>query len=78
MLAPKLALLTRAPDAPPPTENPQQQQLDKDMASVAVMRLKGKLDPLLPQPVSASSITNMAEQDRTDLPMASAAVGMHR
>jgi phosphoglycerol transferase MdoB-like AlkP superfamily enzyme len=48
LLAPQLAALTRAPGAPQPDETPELQRLDTDMASVALLRMKGKLARLLP------------------------------
>jgi phosphoglycerol transferase MdoB-like AlkP superfamily enzyme len=48
VVAPQLASLTRAPGAPPMPEDAALQQVDHDMASVALLRLRGKLDELLP------------------------------
>jgi phosphoglycerol transferase MdoB-like AlkP superfamily enzyme len=53
VLGPHLADLTRAPDAPPPPENPAQRQLDKGMANIAELRLAGKLDALWPKAAAA-------------------------
>ncbi|RAP58234.1 LTA synthase family protein [Oleiagrimonas sp. MCCC 1A03011] len=47
LVAPKLAALTRAPDAPKPDEDADQKQLDKGMTNIARLRLKGKLDDAL-------------------------------
>ncbi|MEI7036639.1 LTA synthase family protein [Fulvimonas yonginensis] len=47
VLAPQLAALTRAPGAPQPELTAEQKVIDHDMASVAMLRLKGKLDGLL-------------------------------
>ncbi|MBB6184460.1 LTA synthase family protein [Oleiagrimonas soli] len=44
LVAPQLAALTRAPDAPPPEEDATQKTLDKGMTNIARLRLKGKLD----------------------------------
>lgn len=52
VLAPQLARLTRAPDAQPAEQDANQQQIDRDMASVALLRMKGKLDALLPKPTA--------------------------
>lgn len=46
VVAPMLAPLTRAPDAPPPGENPAQKQLDPGMAAAAMLRLHGRLEAL--------------------------------
>ena len=48
LVAPELAALTRAPDAPVPPENAQQRRLDDGMRNVADLRLKNKLDKLWP------------------------------
>ncbi|MEY2150119.1 MULTISPECIES: LTA synthase family protein [Rhodanobacter] len=48
LLVPQLARLTRAPGAPLSDESSGQQQVDTDMASVALLRMKGKLEKLLP------------------------------
>ncbi len=48
VVAPQLAGLTRAPGAPPATDDQAVQQVDHDMASVALLRMNGKLKPLLP------------------------------
>lgn len=48
VIAPQLAALTRAPGAQPANEDHDEQTADKDMANVALLRMKGKLDPLLP------------------------------
>ncbi|GAP65510.1 phosphoglycerol transferase [Mizugakiibacter sediminis] len=46
-LPPQLAALTHAPDAAP---SPPGGEFDRAMASVVSLRLRGRLDPLLPQP----------------------------
>ena len=48
-MAPELANLTRAPDAPVAPENVEQKQLDEGMRNVADLRLKNKLDKLWPK-----------------------------
>lgn len=48
LLIPQLAALTRAPGAPPPVETPAVKRVDTDMASVARLRLTGRLAKLLP------------------------------
>lgn len=48
MVGPELAALTRAPGASPVTENAEVARTDRDMASVAQLRLDGKLDALRP------------------------------
>ncbi|HUA79491.1 MAG TPA: sulfatase-like hydrolase/transferase [Dyella sp.] len=78
VLAPSLADLTHAPGAQPPPVNAQQQTFDKDMASVAVLRMKGKLDKLLPASLLPSN-TAVAKQDNEDAgTQASEAMGAHR
>ena len=49
VVAPKLAALTHAPEAPTPAEDPMQKYADVSMGNVAMLRLKRKLDPLLAQ-----------------------------
>lgn len=49
VLATQLAALTRAPGAPPVAEDNTERQTDQAMASVAMLRMKGKLDPLFPK-----------------------------
>jgi phosphoglycerol transferase MdoB-like AlkP superfamily enzyme len=56
VLAPQLSDLTRAPDAPPPPETAQQKMLDHGMTNVAQLRLKGRLDKLLPEGVTAAAM----------------------
>ncbi|WP_243050804.1 LTA synthase family protein [Dyella sp. RRB7] len=49
VVAPELAALTRAPGAPPEREDRVERNADDDMANVALLRMKGKLDGLLPK-----------------------------
>jgi phosphoglycerol transferase MdoB-like AlkP superfamily enzyme len=49
VIAPELAALTQAPGAPPPGEDVDEKLADRDMANVAQLRFKGKLDRMLPQ-----------------------------
>ena len=49
LVAPALATLTHAPDAPVVPESPQQRQLDEGMRNIADLRLKNKLDKLWPK-----------------------------
>jgi len=56
VLAPQLSALTRAPDAPPAPENARQILLDHGMTNVAQLRLKGKLEKLLPEGEAAAAI----------------------
>ena len=49
LVAPELAGLTRAPDAPAAPESVEQKQLDEGMRNVADLRLRNKLDKLWPQ-----------------------------
>lgn len=75
VLAPSLAKLTRAPGATPPALDAQQQLFDKDMASVAVLRMKGKLDKLLPASLLPAN-TVVAKQD-TEQGAPASTMGMH-
>ncbi|HWU74871.1 MAG TPA: LTA synthase family protein [Rhodanobacter sp.] len=52
LVGPSLAALTAAPGAPPVDESSDLKQLDDAMASVDQLRLKGKLDKLLPTALS--------------------------
>jgi phosphoglycerol transferase MdoB-like AlkP superfamily enzyme len=77
VLAPSLAKLTHAPGATPVAEDAQQKQFDDDMASVAVLRLKGKLDKLLPSSLLPTSTTVASQDDdREDHGPAAAAMGI--
>ena len=49
VIAPQLAALTRAPGAPLEDEGAAGKSADEEMANVALLRMKGKLDPLLPK-----------------------------
>ncbi|ULU25515.1 LTA synthase family protein [Dyella terrae] len=49
VIAPQLAALTHAPGAPLEAEDHSEQQEDDDMANVALLRMKGKLGPMLPR-----------------------------
>jgi phosphoglycerol transferase MdoB-like AlkP superfamily enzyme len=74
VLAPQLAELTHAPGAPPPDETAEQQVIDQEMASVAMLRLKGKLHTLMPPQLAAATTATAEEQP----PAQSAAYGAHR
>jgi len=65
VLAPQLSGLTRAPDAPPAPETAQQKLLDQGMTNVAQLRLKGKLDKLLPEGVAAAAVAARASRAPT-------------
>ena len=52
LIGPQLAALTEAPGAPPLDEGSEQQQIDQAMSSIDQLRMDGKLDKLLPQPMS--------------------------
>ena len=67
LYTPELATLTRAPGAPPAAESPAAQQTDRAMASVTLLRLKGKLAPLLPP---ASGAVDTRYTGRPQLPAA--------
>jgi phosphoglycerol transferase MdoB-like AlkP superfamily enzyme len=77
VLAPSLAVLTRAPGATPPPIDAQQKQFDNDMASVAALRMSGKLDKLLPASLLPAS-TAVAQEQNTDSTPSMGAMGMHR
>jgi phosphoglycerol transferase MdoB-like AlkP superfamily enzyme len=62
LVAPELADLTRAPDAPVAAENVEQKQLDEGMRNVADLRLKNKLAPLW------SKAAALAQQNSTSTP----------
>jgi len=51
LIGPQLAALTEAPGAPPLDEGSEQQQIDQAMSSIDQLRMDGKLDKLLPQPI---------------------------
>ncbi len=55
VVAPQLAELTRAPDAPRARENAVQRDDDSAMGNIALLRMKGKLDKLLPN-LDATSV----------------------
>jgi phosphoglycerol transferase MdoB-like AlkP superfamily enzyme len=55
VLASDLATLTYAPGAPAPDTTARQQAIDQAMASVSMLRLKGKLDALLAPRVARSA-----------------------
>jgi phosphoglycerol transferase MdoB-like AlkP superfamily enzyme len=76
VLAPQLAALTRAPNAPRQAEDSAEQSLDHGMANVALLRMKGKLDPLLPQAQWPASETGVANEDSAQA--ARAAAGAHQ
>ena len=63
VLAPQLASLTRAPNAPRQAEDTAEQSLDQGMANVALLRMKGKLDPLLPRAQWPAAETGMASEE---------------
>lgn len=54
LVGPQLAALTEAPGAPPLPEGNDQHRLDQAMASIGQLRMRGKLDHLLPQPPEPS------------------------
>ena len=49
VIAPPLAALTQAPGAVPPDQESASKATDEEMANVALLRLKGKLGPMLPK-----------------------------
>jgi hypothetical protein len=70
LVAPELANLTRAPDAPVAPENVEQKQLDEGMRNIAELRLKNKLDGLWAKAAA------MAQQNSTSTAAAPVAHGM--
>ena len=57
VVAPKLAALTHAPDAPTPPMDAMQKYADVSMGNVAMLRFKKKLDPLIAQYVTPDEAT---------------------
>jgi hypothetical protein len=47
VVAPKVAALTHAPDAPAPAEDANLKFTDTSMSNIALLRMKQKLDPLV-------------------------------
>ncbi len=72
LVAPVLAPLTRAPDAPKPEETAAQIDLDKGMSSIARLRLRDRLAPLWPRAAAMaaerSAITTTAAADAPSTP----------
>ena len=67
VIAPQLAALTRAPGAPPEAEDHSEKLADEDMANVALLRMKGKLDPLLPKAeVQTAAVHDASAAQATD------------
>ncbi|TBR36393.1 LTA synthase family protein [Dyella terrae] len=64
VLAPQLAALTRAPGAEPNIEDANEKRTDDAMASVALLRMKGKLDRLFP--VADGGTRGLAGETRPD------------
>jgi len=62
VVAPVLAALTRAPDAPLPNEDAVQKDDDNGMGNVAQLRLRGKLDKLMAQFASPMDAAVLARQ----------------
>ncbi|TCV96023.1 phosphoglycerol transferase MdoB-like AlkP superfamily enzyme [Luteibacter rhizovicinus] len=57
VLAPQLASLTHAPDAPTAAEDAEMKTTDKAMGNLALLRFKNRLDPLLAQYVLPDAAT---------------------
>ncbi|KRE96552.1 sulfatase [Frateuria sp. Soil773] len=74
VLAPELASLTRAPGAPQQEVDAAEQQTDREMASVAMLQLKGKLGKLLPASVQPTT-TEVRYANGSDRMMEAAANG---
>lgn len=66
VLAPQLAGLTHAPGAPLAGEAATEQTTDQEMASVAQLRLKGKLNRLMPQLTGAMASRDAGTAPATD------------
>jgi hypothetical protein len=62
LVAPELADLTRAPDAPVAPENVEQKQIDEGMRNIAELRLKNKLEPLWPKAAALARKTTLPSQ----------------
>ncbi|MGH8183390.1 MAG: LTA synthase family protein [Rhodanobacteraceae bacterium] len=58
LVAPQLAALTRAPDAPIAAESPEQKLLDEGMRNIADLRLKNKLGKLWPKAAAMAASTD--------------------
>ncbi|WP_266160391.1 LTA synthase family protein, partial [Dyella silvatica] len=76
VLAPQLATLTHAPGATAAAEDTPERHLDSAMANVALLRLKGKLDALLPKTGLLPQENGIATEDPH--PGAAAAAGVHQ
>lgn len=76
VLAPQLATLTHAPNAPQQLQDVVDQATDKGMANVALLRMKGKLDPLLPKAEVMTGENGVATGDAN--PGAKNAAGAHQ
>ena len=74
VLAPQLAVLTRAPGAPPQAEDHAEQRIDQAMESVALLRLKGKLDRMLPRPDALPMAAGFVQEEV----LPGAAAGAHQ
>ncbi len=78
VLASQLAALTYAPGAPPLPEDDAEKQTDQAMASVAMLRMKGKLDAMLPKAGFAASMPETAVAGGSQQSAASAAQGVNQ
>ncbi|NID16044.1 LTA synthase family protein [Luteibacter yeojuensis] len=65
VVAPKLAMLTHAPDAPVPAEDAMQKYTDVSMSNVAKLRLKKKLGPLMAAYTTPAPNASLARQPGT-------------
>lgn len=74
VLAPQLSDLTRAPDAPRAPETAQQRALDTGFANVARLRLKDKLEKLLPNGEGAATLAARASRTQRSVGRPDAAV----
>lgn len=72
ILGPKLADLTRAPDAPRPKPTPEQETLETGMRNVARLRLEGKLAPLWDEVKAAAPAASTPAPATTAMPATAA------
>ncbi|WIG57021.1 MAG: hypothetical protein OJF61_002809 [Rhodanobacteraceae bacterium] len=79
LVAPQLASLTHAPDAPAMPESVEQQQLDDGMRNIADLRLKNKLDKLWPRAATLAQREKGPETGARTLasPLSGNAQGQH-
>jgi phosphoglycerol transferase MdoB-like AlkP superfamily enzyme len=76
VIAPQLAMLTRAPGAPLQAVDHAGDTDDQDMANVALLRLKGRLDALLPK--LKMQTADLGEDDRASEAIEAGAAGAYQ